>query len=110
MPAILLRSGGAPPESFMAGRSAPLGVSGATARPEARFALGPGDGFVFYTDGLVERRGESIDDGIARLVAALGGLPGAPPAALARTLPEALLDDDAVRDDVCMLALRRRAA
>jgi len=109
MPAILLRAGGAPPESFMAGRSTPLGVPDVTKRPEARFALGPGDGFVFYTDGLVERRGESIDDGIARLVAALGRLPGAPPAALARTLPEALLDADAVRDDVCLLAFRRRA-
>ncbi|MET0818777.1 MAG: SpoIIE family protein phosphatase [Solirubrobacteraceae bacterium] len=109
MPAILLRAGGAPPESFMAGRSTPLGVPDVTTRPEARFALGPGDGFVFYTDGLVERRGESIDDGIARLVAALGRLPGAPPAALARTLPEALLDADAVRDDVCLLAFRRRA-
>ncbi len=108
LPAILLPAGG-PPEAFMAGRSAPLGVAD-RARPEGRFALGPGEGFLFYTDGLVERRGESIDDGIERLLAVLAErAPGASPAALARAVPEALLDAEAVRDDVCLLAFRLAA-
>ena len=106
LPAILLPAGDAPPEAFMAGRSAPLGVPDVP-RPEGRFALKPGDGFLFYTDGLVERRGESIDDGIERLLAVLARhAPGVPPAALARAVPEALLDAEAVRDDVCLLAFR----
>ena len=108
LPAILLPVGG-PPEAFMAGRSAPLGVAD-RARPEGRFALRPGEGFLFYTDGLVERRGESIDDGIERLRGVLADrAPGASPAALARSVPEALLDAEAVRDDVCLLAFRLAA-
>ena len=35
--------------------------------------------------------------------------PGASPAALARSVPEALLDAEAVRDDVCLLAFRLAA-
>ena len=107
LPAVLLRAGDAPPQILMAGRSAPLGVVEDGLRPEARFALAPGEGLLLYTDGLVERRGESIDDGIARLLAVLGRRPGAPPAELARAVPEALLNPGAVRDDVCLLALRR---
>ena len=42
------------------------------ALPDARFPvtrarLGEGEMIVLYTDGLVERRGETIGDGIARL-------------------------------------------
>ena len=110
LPAILL-----PPRARAArgvhGR--PLGAARRRrdrARPEGRFALGPGEGFLFYTDGLVERRGESIDDGIERLLAVLAARAARrAPAALARALPEALLDAEAVRDDVCLLAFRLAA-
>jgi PAS domain S-box-containing protein len=111
LPLILLRDHAAPAaELFMAGRSAPLGVTAGGARPEGRFTLGPGEGFLLYTDGLVERRGEAIDDGVERLLATVRARMGAPPAALARALPEALLDAGAARDDVCLLAFRRRGA
>ena len=73
-----------PPRVFMEGRSTPLGISVATLpRTEARFTLAPGEGFVLYTDGLVERRAESIETGIARLVAALAARPDASPEDLA---------------------------
>jgi serine phosphatase RsbU (regulator of sigma subunit) len=41
------------------------------ARPEARKPYDRGDCLVLYTDGLVERRDEDIDTGIARLTSAL---------------------------------------
>ena len=108
LPAILLR-GGEAPEMFMAGRSAPLGVPGREPRPQAAFTLAAGDGFLFYTDGLVERRGEAIDDGLERLLTLAAQHADAAPDALVRLLPEAVLDAGAAGDDVCLLALRRVA-
>jgi PAS domain S-box-containing protein len=41
-------------------------------RPQAGLEYGPGDLLVLYTDGLIERRGEDIDVGLARLTETLG--------------------------------------
>ena len=96
-----------PPRVFMDGRSTPLGIiAAALPRTEARFTLAPGEGFVLYTDGLVERRREAIDVGIERLVAALGEAPDAPPADLAA----ALLETGGAEDDVCVLVFRRTSS
>ena len=40
----------------------PLGVRPFTTYGEERFTVEPGDTLVLFTDGLVERRGEPIDD------------------------------------------------
>ncbi|MFE2648081.1 PP2C family protein-serine/threonine phosphatase [Streptomyces nigra] len=40
-------------------------------RPQAGVSYQPGDTLVLYTDGLIERRGEDIDVGLARLTSAL---------------------------------------
>jgi serine phosphatase RsbU (regulator of sigma subunit) len=45
----------------------PLGVRADSPYATAEARLEPGDRFVMYTDGLIERRGESLDDGILRL-------------------------------------------
>jgi PAS domain S-box-containing protein len=45
----------------------PLGVSGDASYTTIDVPLEPGDRFVMYTDGLIERRGESIEDAIVRL-------------------------------------------
>ena len=42
-------------------------------RPQAGVPYGRGDTLVLYTDGLIERRHEDIDAGLARLVHALSG-------------------------------------
>ena len=51
------------------GRSLPLGATPGTGYVEAEMRIEPGSSIVLYTDGLIERRGESIDVGIARLLA-----------------------------------------
>jgi chemotaxis family two-component system sensor kinase Cph1 len=43
--------------------SPPIGVKGVSYAPSA-FTIEPGHGLVLFSDGLVERRGESIDDGL----------------------------------------------
>jgi serine phosphatase RsbU (regulator of sigma subunit) len=72
--------------------------------PRARSVLHPGSALLLYTDGLVERRGESIEDGLERLRL---GVPAEP--ASAEALCRAALDAciEVVQDDVCVLALVR---
>jgi serine phosphatase RsbU (regulator of sigma subunit) len=77
----------------------------ATRRPERAVQLERGDAIVLFTDGLVERRGESLDVGLERLAAALrhDGLDAF------EQLPDRLLVDLVGRspaDDVAILTLR----
>ncbi|GGY14601.1 ATP-binding SpoIIE family protein phosphatase [Streptomyces minutiscleroticus] len=55
----------------------PLGTGG-WLHTSGSVALGPGATAVLYTDGLVERRGEDLDEGIAALASALQGATGTP--------------------------------
>jgi serine phosphatase RsbU (regulator of sigma subunit) len=56
------------PRWLEGGLAAPLAVSATQERHDASATMGPEDVLLLYTDGLVERRGETIDDGLARLV------------------------------------------
>jgi two-component system, chemotaxis family, sensor kinase Cph1 len=51
--------------------SPPIGVRGVTYEP-SRFIIEPEHGLVMYSDGLIERRREPIDDGLDRLAETLG--------------------------------------
>jgi serine/threonine-protein kinase RsbW len=88
------------------GRSAPLGSMLGDRRGDAEGQLAEGETLVLYTDGLVERRSESIDAGLERLAdaARLGAL-GAP--ALADEICDRLLDAQVQDDDVCVLTIHR---
>lgn len=85
----------------------PLGIRmSGVPRPQARRSYAPGATFVLYTDGLVERRGEDIDDGLRRLTDSLlrhGRLAPEP-------LAEALLTDlgvaDGAADDTALVVIR----
>ncbi|BCL16538.1 PP2C family protein-serine/threonine phosphatase [Micromonospora sagamiensis] len=63
----------------------------------------PGTVLVSYTDGLVERRGEVYDAGVARLMAAI---PLAPVETVCATVM-ATLDVEHPTDDIALLAVRR---
>jgi serine phosphatase RsbU (regulator of sigma subunit) len=80
-----------------------LGVDSDAPRTDATVTLHPGDTVVLYTDGLVERRDATLDEGLARLVEAGTALTGAPveevcDGLLARLAPE-------YADDVALVAL-----
>jgi serine phosphatase RsbU (regulator of sigma subunit) len=97
----------APPRLLMDGRSPPLGTAQGAPRAEAAIALPAGALLLLYTDGLVERRGELIDDGLDRLVATVAQQPAPHPDALVDRLAHSLLPPTG-DDDVCMLCFVRR--
>lgn len=81
------------------GQAVPLAVHGRGPRPQASAVMAPGSTLLLYTDGLVERREASIDDGIARVAEVVvkgSDLPvdAVADAALAEVAPEEGYDDD----------------
>jgi sigma-B regulation protein RsbU (phosphoserine phosphatase) len=102
LPPVVIRSGEA--TLFEGGRSTPLGVqTPKLPRADATLELGPGDQLVLYTDGLVERRHESLDAGLDRLLRSVTTV--ATPLELVRALEE----DGRGDDDVCVLTFTRVA-
>jgi phosphoserine phosphatase RsbU/P len=82
----------------------PLGVTGWRNRTAVDVHVPPGSVLVFYTDGLVERRSESLDVGLDRLRAAIAV--GHPAFVLHRVMA-ALIGSDQPADDVAVLTVRR---
>jgi serine phosphatase RsbU (regulator of sigma subunit) len=72
-------------------------------RHDRSVALAPGASVVFYTDGLIERRGQSLDEGIDRVLAALQGHRGQDAEAVCERL--AALRGEPRDDDVALLVL-----
>src|SRR4051794_9949249 len=103
-PAVLRRPDGTV-EQLTGALAAPLGFLSARRGPEATVRLEPGAVLAMYTDGLVERRGRSIDDGIDRLAGALAEGDGNVDAA-ADHLLAALGAGDGLDDDVALLVVR----
>jgi anti-sigma regulatory factor (Ser/Thr protein kinase) len=85
--------------------SVPLGASRYARYEDGRARLEPGSTLLMYTDGVVERRGESLDAGLERLERAACSA-GADPAALCRGVVDTLLPGGAARDDAALLAAR----
>jgi hypothetical protein len=72
-------------------------------RPSASVIAEPGTVVVLYTDGLVERRGEPLDEGLARLAEAVGALAGEERHNHARRLAAMIASPEAIDDDVAVL-------
>ncbi|WP_141278675.1 SpoIIE family protein phosphatase [Pseudonocardia hydrocarbonoxydans] len=83
-----------------------LGVPGRPPYRENRVAAGPGATVLLYTDGLVERRGEVIDDGVARLADHAAALAHRDPDALLGDLLDRLVPAGRPSDDVAVVAAR----
>jgi GAF domain-containing protein/anti-sigma regulatory factor (Ser/Thr protein kinase) len=102
-PPLVIESDGEP--RFLAGgRGVPLGVVPAAVYSDAEYQLAGPATIVLYTDGLVERRGETIDVGLARLQDAVRGH-GVDVKKLCDHLTGTLLADGS-DDDVALLAAR----
>jgi serine phosphatase RsbU (regulator of sigma subunit) len=72
-------------------------------RADQTVSLEPGSSVVFYTDGLVERRGTPIQERLDRLIGVLAGRQGCNAEELCDHLLSQL--DEAVEDDVALLVL-----
>ncbi|MBW0089476.1 SpoIIE family protein phosphatase [Pseudonocardia sp. KRD-184] len=86
-----------------------LGVRAGDAFPEHRSALPVGAVVVLYTDGLVERRDEDLDVGLARLEAAGSRSGDRPLDQVVDGLLEDLLGPAGPGDDVAVVLCRRTA-
>jgi len=83
----------------------PLGVRETEFRPVARFTLAPSDTLVLYTDGLIEKPGDDIEDGMERLRRAAQLLSAETPETVCRQLMR-LPGDAYAGDDRALLVSR----
>jgi GAF domain-containing protein len=104
-PPLVVKADGTP--AYMTAHGSLLIAAGLgdSPRPVQEFTLEHGDSVVMYSDGLVERRGELLSDGITRLSElatsiARDGWPSRPAVVLASSL-----SDDEQTDDVVVLSL-----
>jgi len=83
----------------------PLGLGEQPARSTVKTTLGEGESLWLYTDGLVERRGEPIDVGLARLRSAISNAGATDSSAALRNVYAEL--GRPVHDDVAVVVLSR---
>ncbi|HET6563214.1 MAG TPA: SpoIIE family protein phosphatase [Marmoricola sp.] len=105
-PPLLLSPSGAP-EFIEAARGTLLGA-GPAERTTTTVGLKPGQTLLMFTDGLIERRNEDLEQSKERLLEVCGSLPDGPDGldleALATTMRDPTRDDD-----IAILAARRSA-
>nr|WP_283251164.1 SpoIIE family protein phosphatase [Rhabdothermincola salaria] len=90
-------------------RSAPLGLELDRHRGDATVVMEPGSVLVGFSDGLVERRGESIDVGLARLDAVVAAHRHLPVGELGRRIVLEMMTTAGYEDDVVVACVRRLA-
>ncbi len=103
-PPPLLVGGGGEPQFLEGGASVPLGVLPFPSYEERSTELRPGGTVLLYTDGLVERPGAHIGEGMARLASLVGEAPS-DPERLCDHLLAHLVPAGGTPDDVALLAL-----
>ena len=84
----------------------PLGVKAGLRRHTTIVDVPPGGLLCFYTDGLVERRGRTLDEGLRRLCESVTA---GPADSVSTTVMSRLIGSQPPDDDVALLTLRRRA-
>ncbi len=83
----------------------PAGIDARRPRHTSTMALPPGSGMCFYTDGLVERRGSSLDVGLEHLRRSVFA---GPAESVCAAVMSDLLGTEPPIDDVAVLVLRRQ--
>lgn len=105
MPPVLA-SGSAPPQLLSDGRSVPLAVHRSEPRPQASCPLVTGATLMLYTDGLVERREQPIDDQIERVADVVADTATLPIEEVADAILGKLAPDHGFDDDVAIVLYR----
>jgi phosphoserine phosphatase RsbU/P len=82
-----------------------IGALPGARRPVSTVKIPPGTLLCFFTDGLVERPGEVIDDGLARLRRVIAA---ELPDVVCSAVMGALIGSEPARDDVALLVIRRQ--
>ncbi len=104
-PAPLLVNGKDSPQYLEGATSVPLGVLPFPSYETVTSSMEPGSSLVLFTDGLIERPGELIDDGMAELAARVQEAPDDPEAVCDHLL-RTLVPSGGATDDVAILMLR----
>jgi sigma-B regulation protein RsbU (phosphoserine phosphatase) len=104
LPPVMARSG-QPAEVIQVAGGAMIGIGAGAQRPVTAVPVPPGALLCFYTDGLIERPGRVIDDGLAQLCRAMTA---APPETACAAVMAALVGSEPSRDDVALLMARRQ--
>jgi PAS domain S-box-containing protein len=107
-PAIMVHADGAT-AMLDGGRGLPLAIRPDQARPEAHVTMPARATLLLYTDGLVERRGSSIEDGMARAADLVGDGRSQELDEVADDLMSGLEPPGGYPDDVAMLLYRQPA-
>jgi anti-sigma regulatory factor (Ser/Thr protein kinase) len=87
------------------GTTLPLGIDDRVSAEEVEYHVAPGDTLLLFTDGLVERRRESINTGFDRLRDAFTHAPSEVEA-LCDYVLERTVSEQASHDDIAVLAVR----
>jgi PAS domain S-box-containing protein len=88
-------------------RSVPLVVQRKSSRPQSSVVLPPGSTLMLYTDGLVERRDVSLDDGIARVSETVVGGMHLPVDAVADAVLSEMAPPGGYDDDIAIVVYRQ---
>jgi serine phosphatase RsbU (regulator of sigma subunit)/anti-sigma regulatory factor (Ser/Thr protein kinase) len=103
-PALLRRESGEG-EWLDGGLSGPLYGDATVVRTDGESEIGPGDVLILYSDGLIERRGESLSAGMARLREVVSKSLALDAQSLCQSLVAELDPGHSRRDDVVVLVL-----
>ena len=88
------------------GLAPPVGVTAEAIYEESVHRLEPGATLLLYTDGLVERRGASITEGLDRLCTAAAAMAGEDLERLCDHLLTTMIEPHHLADDVALIAVR----